>query len=157
SVFTSWAGACSGTTPSCTVTMDGAKSVTATFSVKQYTLTLNTTGSGTGTIAATPSSATGLYNAGTVVSLTATPAANSQFVSWTGCPGTAASCTVTMNGAATVTATFTLKQYALALTTVGSGAISATPSSATGMYNAGTVVSLTATPAAGYQFSGWTG
>ncbi len=33
----------------------------------------------------------------------------------------------------------------------------ANPSSANGLYNAGTIVTLTAIPNAGYQFTRWTG
>jgi YVTN family beta-propeller protein len=53
-------------------------------------------------------------------------------------------------------------QFELILTTAGAGSIStdqalvaAAGVSGTGMYDAGTVVNLTATPAAGSQFSGW--
>jgi photosystem II stability/assembly factor-like uncharacterized protein len=48
-------------------------------------------------------------------------------------------------------------QFILSLSTVGSGTITASPAPVTGTYAAGTIVSLTATPAAGYQFSGWLG
>ncbi len=46
-------------------------------------------------------------------------------------------------------------QHTLAVNTVGSGSVALNPSG--GTYDAGTVVTLTATPAAGYQFSGWSG
>ena len=155
SVFSSWAGACSGSAPSCKVTMDAAKSVTATFTLKQFVLTLATVGSGT--ITANPQPVGGTYGAGTVVALTATPAAGYQFSGWSGaCTGTGA-CSVTMDAAKSVTATFTLNQFVLTLTTVGSGTITASPQPVGGTYGAGTVVALTATPGAGYQFSGWSG
>ena len=44
--FTGWGGACSGT-GACNVTMDAAKSVTATFTANNYTLTVSKTGTGT--------------------------------------------------------------------------------------------------------------
>jgi YVTN family beta-propeller protein len=150
--FAGWSGACTGS--SCIVTMDAAKSVTATFTLKQFVLTLTTVGSGT--ITANPQPVGGTYGAGTVVALTAAPATNFQFAGWSGaCTGS--SCIVTMDAAKSVTATFTLKQFVLTLTTVGSGTISANPSPVGGTYGAGTVVALTATPAAGSQFSGWSG
>jgi uncharacterized repeat protein (TIGR02543 family) len=46
-------------------------------------------------------------------------------------------------------------QYSLAVNTSGSGTVSKSPDQAT--YTSGTTVSLTATPGAGQQFSGWSG
>ena len=43
SVFVGWSGACNGTGP-CQVTMDAAKSVTATFSIGNYTIVFNSNG-----------------------------------------------------------------------------------------------------------------
>ena len=161
--FTGWSGACSGTSNTCSVTMDAAKSVTATFALKQYVLTLATNGTGSGSITANPLPVNGTYSHGMVVQLTATPAAGSQFSSWSGCSGTGNTCSVTMDAAKSVTATFALTpppppaQFTLTLSTngTGSGSIAADPPSATGQYNAGTVVTLRATAAAGSQFSGW--
>jgi uncharacterized repeat protein (TIGR02543 family) len=154
-VFTGWSGACSGSNATCVVTMDAAKSVTATFTA-QYSLFVTTLGNGT--VSASPTSSTSKYLAGTVVRLTATAGSDSQFSSWSGaCSGTAATCAVTMDAAKSVTATFALKQFQLSLTAVGTGTISAQPSAANGMYNAGTVVGLTATAGTGYQFSSWSG
>src|SRR5437016_14127428 len=49
STFAGWSGGgCSGTSP-CTVTMTAARSVTATFNVQQFTLTVNPAGVGRGT------------------------------------------------------------------------------------------------------------
>src|SRR5882724_657161 len=168
SQFTSWSGACTGSSNPCTVTMDAAKGVTANFALKQYALTLTTAGTGSGLITAQP--AGGTYPHGMMVTLTAVPAANSQFTSWSGaCSGSATTCNVTMDMVKGVTANFALKQYALTLTTVGAGSITANPVSVGGMYSHGTVVSLTPTPAAGTvaaltatgaagsQFSGWSG
>jgi len=152
--FTGWSGACSGSS-SCNVTMDATKSVTATFTLKQFVLTLATVGSGT--ITASPLPVGGTYGAGTVVSLTANPAANFQFTGWSGACSGSSSCSVTMDATKSVTATFTLKQFALTLATVGSGTITANPSPVNGTYGAGTAVALTATPASGSQFSGWSG
>jgi uncharacterized repeat protein (TIGR02543 family) len=68
----------------------------------QYSLTINTVGSGTTTGA-------GPYNSGTVVTLNATPASGWQFVGWTGdaaANNSSASTTITMNGNKTITANF---------------------------------------------------
>jgi hypothetical protein len=116
SSFTGWSGACSGT-GACIVTMDQARSVTATFDLipvvpPSHTLTVAKNGTGSGTVTSAPPGincgATCLqsYTQGTVVTLTPTPAAGSTFAGWSGdCTGTGA-CTVTMSQARSVTATF---------------------------------------------------
>jgi hypothetical protein len=143
------------TTVTITATL-GDNTQTATLTVNpppQFILSLSTVGSGT--ITASPAPVSGTYAAGTVVSLTATPASGSQFGGWSGaCSGTGA-CSVTMDAAKSVTATFTLKQYALTVSTAGNGSGTVSPSG--GTYNHGTVVALTATPASGSQFGGWSG
>jgi uncharacterized repeat protein (TIGR02543 family) len=120
-----------------------------------YLLSASTVGSGT--VGLNPSG--GVYNSGTVVTLTATPAAGFQFSGWSGdLSGSANPATMTMNANKSVTATFTAvppSQFTLTASTVGSGTIGLNPSG--GVYNSGTVVTLTATPAAGFQFNGWSG
>jgi hypothetical protein len=112
SIFTGWSGGgCTGT-GTCTVTMTAATNVTATFSLAQYSLTINRVGNGT--VTSSPagincgSACTALYSAGTMVTLTATPATFGVFNGWSGggCSGTG-TCMVTMNAANSVTATFT--------------------------------------------------
>ena len=73
----------------------------------KYTLTINRSGSGTGTVSNNPSGSS--FAKGTVVTLTATPDAGSSFVGWSGgCSGTTPTCTVTMSANVIVTATFNL-------------------------------------------------
>ena len=98
----------------------------------------------------------------TTVQLTATPLLGSLFTGWSGatCSGNGI-CTVTMNAANTVTATFTTQTFGLTASIgSGSGTISATGltcsvSGCTGNYNYGTSVVITAAPSAGYTAS-WT-
>jgi uncharacterized repeat protein (TIGR02543 family) len=72
--------------------------------VDQYTLTVNTTGSGT--VSKNPNQAT--YASGSTVSLTASPAAGFQFTGWSGAAtGTANPLSVSMTSNKTITATFT--------------------------------------------------
>jgi len=111
STFAGWSGACTGT-GTCSVTMSAAKSVTATFNVIKYTLTVGKAGTGSGTVTSSPSgincgtTCSTSFNSGTVVTLTATPATGSTFAGWSGaCTGTG-SCKMTMNAAESVTATF---------------------------------------------------
>jgi uncharacterized repeat protein (TIGR03806 family) len=70
-------------------------------------------GTGTGTVSSTPAGVncgtdcSESYQLNTVVTLTATPAASNTFAGWSGaCTGTAATCSVTMSAARSVTATF---------------------------------------------------
>ena len=106
--FTSWtvtgtgASTCAGTTNPCSVTMDSARTVTANFTVDSYLLTINTSGTGSGTV-----TGAGTYNSGTVVSISATPSADSTFTSWGG-DADCADGSVTMNAAKTCTANFQL-------------------------------------------------
>jgi hypothetical protein len=60
---------------------------------------------------------------------------------------------VTITGNTTVTATFTDNHYTLTVNVVGSGTVAKSPDQAT--YHYGDVVTLTATPAAGWTFSGF--
>ena len=171
STFAGWTGGgCSGT-GTCTVT-NFATSVTATFTLNIYQLTVASVGNGTGTVTSAPAGiscggdCTEFYNANTVVTLTATPAGGSTFAGWAGggCSGTG-TCTVTMNSATSVTATFTLNIYQLTVAHAGAGTGTVTSAPAgincgvdcTEVYNANTVVTLTATPAVGSTFAGWTG
>ena len=47
STFTGWSGGCTGTASTCSVSMTAAKTVTASFAVKTYTITSSTGGHGT--------------------------------------------------------------------------------------------------------------
>ena len=86
-----------------TVTMDADKTVTATFTQDEYTLTVNTVGDGS--VAKDPDQAT--YHYGETVELTATPGTDWVFSGWSGdLSGSVNPQSVTMNGDRTVTATF---------------------------------------------------
>ncbi len=111
STFTGWSGACSGT-GTCTVMMDSAKFVTATFNPGGYTLSVSKTGTGTGTVTSNPAgvscgaTCSASFTSGTQVTLTATPNNGSTFAGWSGvCSGTG-TCFVTMDTVKSVTATF---------------------------------------------------
>jgi hypothetical protein len=106
--FTGWEGDCSGTSLTCVVTMDGSRSVRATFG-NNPELTVTLQGNGQGTVTG-PGIDCGLdctesYANGTDVTLTATADPGSDFAGWSECPGLGP-CTVTMNQSRSVTATF---------------------------------------------------
>ena len=167
STFTGWSGDCSGAT--CTVTMDGAKSVTATFAQNVYLLSVRKEGSGSGTVTSSPAGiecgddCSEPYAHGTDVTLTATPSSTSVFTGWSGaCTGTG-TCTLTMDGPKNVTAHFTLKAYPLNVGRAGSGSGTVTApgincgGDCSETYAHGRRVTLTATPAEGSTFTGWSG
>jgi hypothetical protein len=108
--FNGWSGACAGS-GSCVVTMNAAESVTATFAIMTYTLTVGV--SGNGTVTSSPSgincgaTCSASFDFGTPVTLSEIPAGGASFAGWSGaCTGTG-SCVVTMNSAQSVAATFT--------------------------------------------------
>jgi hypothetical protein len=171
STFSGWAGACSGTGV-CMVTMNADMSATATFARNQVTLAVAKNGNGNGTVTSNPpdiscgTDCTQVYPAGTTVTLTATPAADSTFTGWTGggCTGTG-TCTMTITTSTAVIAVFTLRTQMLTTTISGTGGGTVT-SVPTGIncapdcsvaYNFGTVVTLTAAPDATSTFAGWSG
>jgi Divergent InlB B-repeat domain len=141
---------------------------TATPDLMQIAVTK--AGTGAGTVATTPAGiscgtvCTASFPVGTVVTLTATPAAGSTFAGWSGgCAGTAP-CTVSGNGSVAVTATFSAAPVALSVARSGPGAITSAPSGiscgtdCSETYASGTIVTLTATPSAnGSTFVGWSG
>ncbi len=139
-----------------------------------YALTVTKAGTGSGTVASTPSgvncgaTCSASFVSGTSVTLTATPAAGSSFASWSGACTGSASCVVTMSQARAVTATFNttpVTTYALTVLKAGtgSGTVVSAPtgvncgSTCTASFESGTSVTLTATPASGSIFAGWSG
>jgi hypothetical protein len=115
SVFAGWTGACTGS-GACVVTMDMARSVTATFNIQTFTLTVVNASSagGQGTITdnfggiSCGANCTEVYTSGTTVTLTANPGTASNFIGWSGggCSGLELTCKVDMTSNLTVTGTF---------------------------------------------------
>ena len=129
-------------------------------------LTVSVTGSGTVTSNPPgincPSTCSAGFSNGTNVTLTATATSGWVFSGWSGaCSGTGG-CTVTMTTAQSVTASFT-QLLTLAVSVTGSGTVTSSPSGiscpsgCSASYAQGTQVTLTATPANGWGFSGWAG
>jgi len=148
--FTGWTPALTNNT----VTISANTSVTANFTQNEYNLSIAISPSGSGTVTKNPDQVT--YHYGDVVTLTATPAADWNFTGWSGdASGTANPVTITMNGNKNVTATFMQNEYTLsiAISPSGSGTVVISPNQTT--YHYGDVVTLTATPAAGWHFVSW--
>jgi hypothetical protein len=136
--------------------------------VVSQTLTVSLAGFGSGTVSDggalnCPGSCQQTYNQGTVVTLSATPAAGSAFDGWkgAGCSGRG-TCSVAMTAVESVTATF---DPTLTVTKGGRGFGTVTSSvpgidcgpACTAGFGSGGQVSLTASPAAGSSFVGWFG
>ena len=140
-----------------TIAMNDDCSITANF-VKQYCLTVYTMGGGSVTA---PGEGTYTYDAGTRINLVAQANAGYQFVNWVGTVGTianvgAATTTITMNDDCSIAANFIKKQYRLTISSTAGGSVT-TPGQGVFTRDAGTVVNLVASPAAGYRFVNWTG
>ena len=166
--FINWTGnvatVANVTAASTTITMNSNYSITANFVVippVQYSLTISSTAGGSVTI---PGPGTFTYNAGTLVNLVASPLGGYRFVNWTGNVATvanvtAASTTITMNGNYSIIANFAVippSQYSLTISSTAGGSVT-TPGQGTFTRNAGTVVSLVASPGTGYRFANWIG
>ncbi len=120
--FAGWSGACSGTAD-CSITIDESNSVTATFTLVNYSLSVAKTGNGAGTVSSVPggidcgSDCTEEYSSGSVITLTATATSGSSFAGWGGaCSGVAGPiCMVTVTEAQSVSAEFTRQMLYLPL------------------------------------------
>lgn len=171
--FSSWGGDCSGTVPTCSLTMGGPKSVTATFGAAPVgTLPLAVSRSGQGTVTSSPpgidcgATCSNVFALGSRISLTATPAAGWRFVSWGGsCAGTSPTCVVTLSTPQAVTAAFEEipATYPVAVTTSGTGSVTSTPAgiscgaTCSASFGNGASIRLRAAAQAGWQFAGWRG
>jgi uncharacterized repeat protein (TIGR02543 family) len=155
--FQGWSGDETRTLNPVNITMNGNKTVTATFvqvSLANYSLIVNVVGNGT--VTQNPFNAT--YASGTVVTLAAVPATDWSFSGWSGdMTGVQNPLNVTMDGNKTVTATFTQpgQYYSLTVNVVGNGTVTQNPFNNT--YLNGTVVTLTAVPGFDWAFTSWTG
>lgn len=155
--FTNWTDLASGAvvsaSPNYTFALTANRTLVANFLLNTYTLTVNAVN---GTVSKAPDLAT--YNHGSNVVLTATPAAGYVFSSWSGdATGTTNPLTVNMTSNKNITANFTAipaNQYTLTVNAVN-GSVAKVANQPT--YTSGSTVVLTATAAAGYTFSFWSG
>lgn len=165
-----WAGACTGTGPTCALQVSSDASVGIAFSRIRRQLTIVRTGPGAGSVASMPSgiscggTCSAAFDQGTIVTLTALADAVSELAGWSGaCTGSQAECVVTMAGDQAAEAQFVRRRYSLAVvrTGTGLGAVSVEPTGlacgegCAGSFEVGTAVTLTATAGAGSVFAGW--
>jgi len=148
--FTGWSGACSGTSLTCTLSMNADKSVTANFAVKTHSVSIT---ANNGTVTKSPNQSS--YDCGTTVLLTAEPDDCYDFIGWSGaCSGTNSTCSLTTDADKSVIANFAVRTYSLNITALN-GSVTKSPNQST--YNCGTGVTLTANPNTGYHFVRWEG
>jgi hypothetical protein len=151
--FVGWTGDIESSANPLITLADANKTVTAQFRrniITPVTLTINAEN---GTVTRTP--ADELYEMGTSVKLLAQSNPGYTFTGWAGALGGAASrATLFLDGDKVVTANFKAS-YQLAIETRGPGSVLTTPSSTT--FIDGDDVILTASPAEGYGFVGWSG
>ncbi|MCA0375758.1 MAG: Ig-like domain-containing protein [Gemmatimonadetes bacterium] len=185
STFGGWSGACTGTTPTCTVTASAALTTTARFDRLGSLVIAAGAGNGTGAITSSPAglncavvngAASGTcavdFPVGTSVTLTATAAAGHVLNAWGAACAQAAGATCTVNvsaGQNTASVGFTAPvSLSVALSGTGGGQVSGGPiactlanNTTTGTCSAnvprGVPVTLTATPDGTSDFTGWSG
>jgi len=153
--FASWSGSgiADVNSKDTSVTVSGAQTTTANFTLINYDLTA------TAGIGGSVNSVTNSYPFDTNVSLVATPDPGYSFSSWTqsgtGVADTAsASTTVRMDSNQSVHATFSPLPYTLSFSAGSGGSITNAPAGTS--HNFGSQVTLTAVPDSGYYFTGWT-
>ena len=157
-VFTSWSDG--NTNATRTITIGSNSTLTANFEKRKYPLTVNFDGEGEVIEEIVNSGRTTEYDSGTTVKLTAQAAAEWVFVGWTGdIESTEESVQIVIGEPKEVTATFEKKKYPLTVNIEGEGEVleEIVNAGRTTDYDSGTTVKLTAVPAEGWEFAGWTG
>jgi hypothetical protein len=181
SEFVEWEGCdAEPSAEECEVTIDEDREVFVTFDLEptpEFTLEVEKEGSGSGTVTSSPagincgSECEAEFEEGETVTLTASASLGSEFVEWEGCDAepSATKCEVTMDEDKAVVAVFEPasgpSEFALTVSLAGTGSGTVTSSPAgincgidcSEAFTTGTEVTLTAAPATGSTFSGWSG
>jgi hypothetical protein len=173
-IFMGWSGSCTGTSPTCTLTMTSARTATARFEKAAYRLTIAPLGGGGGTVSGgglgpcaiaggVGTGCTADVPYGTTVTLSAAADASSIFQGWSGpCTGTG-TCNVTMTTDRTVPINLEPTTYPINVQFSGPGtgsvsALGTTCTSACAITAANdAVVTLTAAPGPSSLFIAWSG
>lgn len=150
--FVGWAGDASGNTNPLTVNMNSNKQIVAQFAKITYSVQIYSNPSDGGTVYP----ASGTYEAGTQLTFTATPLNGYRFDHWSGdITGNSNKSTLLIATNQTMTAHFT-KTYNLTINAPPE--VGATVSPGSGVYDAGTSVTITAKATMyPYAFDHWSG
>ena len=161
--FGSWTGTCLGiTTSGCTVTMDSAKTVGATFTIQTFTVTGSALPTAGATVALSPTAGPYRYND----SVTFTPSLTAGYAlkataRWTlnpttatvvsGCTDAAVACQVTITSNTTVTANVEQLSYTVSGVALPSAGATVALSPAAGPYRYNDSVTFTPSLTSGYR------
>lgn len=170
STFVEWQGNCIASFENlCRVKIEDTTNITAKFQEKPQLHQLSVVPVGGGTVRSNlagidcGSDCAEQYLKKTTVSLSANPGQGSVFNGWGGACSGKGLCSVTMDSQKFVYAFFGASSPMLTVFKNGSGVVESNPAgilcgnACSSSFPAGTAVSLTAVPAAGYQFVGWGG
>jgi hypothetical protein len=159
-VFTGWSGGHSGSQNPDTITIDSDRAVTALFEKREYTLTVNTEGSGTVEEQVVQPKQTD-YPHGTTVQLTAIANQGWSFDAWSGAiSGIENPAVIQIEGEASITASFSRNEYTVTTNVTGEGEISRELIRGTETedgYLFESELELTANPEEGWTFVEWQG
>jgi uncharacterized repeat protein (TIGR02543 family) len=152
-MFVNWSegGSAVSTNPGYTFNVTSGRTLVANFSQIIYTIATSSSPAGGGS-----TSGGSTYSSGSSATVTATPATGYQFVNWTqggSSVSTSASYSFTVTSDITLVANFTLASFTVI--TSSSPAEGGTTTGG-GAYNYGASITVSAVPAAGYQFTNWT-
>tara|TARA_B100000035_G_scaffold25504_1_gene20010 strand:- start:4997 stop:8554 length:3558 start_codon:yes stop_codon:yes gene_type:complete len=149
--FSGWSGQgiASTSATTTTVSMTDNRTITASFTPRNYSITAIVSPESTGLV-----SGTGNYQFGEDVTLTATPTLDGySFVSWSGdINSTLNPLTVNVDSNLSLTANFSLNTYSLTVSAGTGGTVSGE-----GNFPYGTLAVISADPETGYSFNGWMG
>jgi phospholipase C len=136
-------------------------------------ITVTMAGAGTGTVTSSPAgincptTCSASFPQNTQVTLSETPGTNNAFAGWGGACTGAATCSVTLTAADSVTATFSAPapSYAVTVTEAGTGTGTVTstpagincPTTCSASFTQNTQVTLSEVPTANNTFTGWSG
>jgi len=167
---TGWGGACAGSTVggTCSITVAANTTVSATNTLRKFTVSVQVLGQGQGQVTGTVSCSSGTCNKqvnyGSALALTGMATGSAIFAGWGGaCSGTEP-CEQTVTSDLTITATFSLQgSKSLSVTKVGGGTVTSTPvgitcgSTCSASFADNQDVDLNPVADTGYAFDAWTG